>query len=226
MDRMLQDNCALDLTVRLRLTVKSKAQLSWKHSIHECSNMLTCLAMMENNLIDFLQARSLNNNLSFSRCPLAPSMYKDKDGTLLIVHVDDVQGMGKEHCHCLRNLVTARKKKCVVLLEGPFLLAADYVRGFCLDTIKFLKRKFSHFIHKLSSCIDPKYIQKLEELFRLTHRKPKAAPCGNDIMKVDPNPVYLDVEDHKKYRTAIGILLYLSGDRPDIQFTVNVLSSG
>ena len=39
--------------------------------------------------------------LSFSRCPLAPSMYKDKDGALLIVHVDDVQGMGKEHC--LRN---------------------------------------------------------------------------------------------------------------------------
>ena len=61
--------------------------------------MLTCLAMMENNLIDFLQARSLNNNLSFSRCPLAPSMYKDKDGTLLIVHVDDVQGMGKEQLH-------------------------------------------------------------------------------------------------------------------------------
>ena len=156
--------------------------------------------------------------LTFSRCPLAPSMYKDKNGTLLIVHVDDVQGMGKEHC--LRNLVTALKKKYIVSLEGPFLLAADNVRGYSLDTIKFLKRKFSYFNHKLSICVDPKYIQKFEELFRLTHRKPTAAPCGNDILKVDPNPVYLDAEDHKKYRTAIGILLYISGDRPDIQFTV------
>ena len=147
-------------------------------------------------------------------------MYKDKNGTLLIVHVDDVQGLGKEHC--LRNLVTALKKKYIVSLEGPFLFAVDYVRGYSLDTIKFLKRKFSC----LSICIDPKYIQKLEELCRLTHRKPKAAPCGNDILKVDPNPVYLDAKDHKKYRTAIGILLYISGDRPDIQFTVNVLSSG
>ena len=94
------------------------------------------------------------------------------------------------------------------------------------DTIKFLERKFSYFNHRLSICIDPKYIQKLEELFRLTHRKPKAAPCGNDILKVDSNPVYLDAEDHRKYRTAVGILLYISGDRPDIQFAVNVLSSG
>ena len=38
--------------------------------------------------------------------------------------------------------------------------------------------------------------------------------------------MYLDAEDPKKYRTAIGILLYIPGDRPDIQFTVNVLSSG
>ena len=163
-------------------------------------------------------------SLSFSRCPLAPSMYKDKDGTLLIVHVDDVQGMGNEYC--LRNLVTALKKKYVVSLEGLFLLAEDYARGYSLDTIKFLKRKFSDFNHRLSICIDPKYIQKLEELFRLTHRKPKAAPCGNDILKVDSHPVYLDAEDHRKYRTAIGILLYISGDRPDIQFAVNVLSSG
>ena len=151
-------------------------------------------------------------------------MYKGKNGALLSVHVDDVQGMGKEHC--LRNLVTALKKTYTVSLEGPFLLAADYVRGYSLDTIKFLKRKFSYFNHKLSICIDPKCIQKLEELFCLTRRKPKAAPCGNDVLKVDPNPVYLDAEDHKKYRTAIGILLYISGDRPDIQFTVNVLSSG
>ena len=118
---------------------------------------------------------------TFSRCPLAPCMYKDKNGTLLTVHVDDVQGMGKEHC--LRNLVTALKKKYVVSLEGPFLLAADYVRGYSLDTIKFLKRKFSYFNRKLSICIDPKYIQNLEELFRLSHRKPKAAPCGNDILR-------------------------------------------
>ena len=162
--------------------------------------------------------------LTFSRCPLAPSMYKEKNGALLIAHVDDVQRMGKEHC--LRNLVAELKKKYIVSLEGPFLLAADYVRGYSLDTIKFLKRKFSYFNHELSVCIDPKYIQKLEELFRLTHRKPKAAPCGNDILKVDPNPVYLYAEDHKKYRTAMGVLLYISGDRPDIQFTVYVLSSG
>ena len=162
-------------------------------------------------------------SLNFSRCPLAPSMYKDKDGTLLIVHVDDVRGMGNEAR--LRNLVASLKKKYGVSLEGPFLLGADYARGYSLDTIKFLKRKFSYFNHRLSICIDPKYIQKLEELFSLSHRKPKAAPCGNDILKVDPNPVH-GAEDHRKYRTAIGILLYISGDRPDIQFAVNVLSSG
>ena len=91
--------------------------------------------------------------LAFSRCPLAPSMYKDKNGTLLMVHVDDAQGMGKEHC--FRNLVTALKKNA---------------------------------------------------LFRWKDRS-----YSLQIMK---------------YRTAIGILLYISGDWPDIQFTVNVLSSG
>ena len=138
-------------------------------------------------------------SLNFSRCPLAPSMYKDKDGTLLIVHVDDVQGVGNETR--LRNSVASLKKKYVVSLEGPFLLGADYARGYSLDAIKFLKRKFSYFNHRLSICIDPKYIQKLEELFSLSHRKPKAAPCGNDILKVDPNPVHLGAEDHRKYRT-------------------------
>ena len=103
---------------------------------------------------------------------------------MLIVRVDDVQGMGNEHR--LRNLVASLKKKYVVSLEGPFLLGADYACGYSLDTIKFLKRKFSYFNHRLSICIDPKYIQKLEAhgscprvrvgVFCLNHRKPKAAP--------------------------------------------------
>ena len=52
------------------------------------------------------------------------------------------------------------------LVLGPWRVSCKLVEFLCIvlciDTIKFLKRKFSYFNHRLSICIDPKYIQKLE----------------------------------------------------------------
>ena len=72
--------------------------------------------------------------------------------------------------------------------------------------------------------LDKKYIQNMVELLQLEKAKSKLTPCPQTV---DPpgHGAVLGPDDHAVYRRCIGILLYISGDRPDAQFITKVLSS-
>ena len=71
---------------------------------------------------------------------------------------------------------------------------------------------------------DKKHITKLIELTDASRSTGKHTPCPAHPHQCSEE-VLLEGEQYNKYRTAIGILLYLGPDRPDILYAVKVLSS-
>ncbi|CAE7921995.1 unnamed protein product [Symbiodinium sp. KB8] len=92
------------------------------------------------------------------------------------------------------------------------------------ERLKFLKRK----MHAVEGGIfieqDKKHITKLIELTDASRSTGKHTPCPAHPHQCSEE-VLLEGEQYNKYRTAIGILLYLGPDRPDILYAVKVLSS-
>eukprot|EP00435_Cladocopium_sp_Y103_P023304 s2901_g5.t1 len=74
-----------------------------------------------------------------------------------------------------------------------------------------------------------KYIPKLAELLEITDRRGKSVPHHNALVVFDaeiiPAEEYLDGNEAKVFRSALGICLYIAQERLDIQQTVRVLSS-
>ena len=82
--------------------------------------------------------------------------------------------------------------------------------------------------HELRISIDPKYVKKLTEVLQLDKkqsRKPKQTPCASSSSESD-NSAAPAPPEAATYRSAVGVLLYVAHDRPDIQFSVRSLSCG
>ena len=63
------------------------------------------------------------------------------------------------------------------------------------------------------------------ELYGLKQCRPALA-TGTDALRKQLDCGPLDPEDHKRYRRAVGQLLWLSSVRPDIMYAVKELSRG
>eukprot|EP00435_Cladocopium_sp_Y103_P043647 s2238_g12.t1 len=74
-----------------------------------------------------------------------------------------------------------------------------------------------------------KYIPKLAEMLGILERRGKTVPHHNALVVFDAETIameeYLDGNDAKLFRSALGICLYLAQERLDIQHTVRVLAS-
>ena len=90
------------------------------------------------------------------------------------------------------------------------------------DCIQFLKRDHT-LVRDDLLIIQPhgKHFRKLLELYPIGNQKPKSTPMPATL-PVDPKP--LDSAEHAKYRSAVGILLYLSPDIVASQNAVRVLA--
>ena len=73
--------------------------------------------------------------------------------------------------------------------------------------------------------IDPKYIEKIVDLLRIKHVRPRKVPSNHEITTAD-NTEKLDETRCSVYRAVLGCLLYVAPDRPDIQHTVSLLARG
>ena len=158
----------------------------------------------------------------FERSVACPTLFRDSRKSILVVHVDDIQAAGKSH-HVdpvLKSLGRVYELK----IEGPFLTAQELAIGESLQTVRFLKRKYSYHNHELHIHSDPKYLGKLREELKLTGKASKPTPCTQESQAVDnTNP--LDQEQAASFRKCVGILLYVCQDRPDLQFAVRGLAS-
>ena len=143
-----------------------------------------------------------------------------------IVHVDDLQFAGI--IEVVVPLLERLQKKVKLQVEGPFLTPEEREAGYSLQHVRFLKRKFTCEDHEFRIFIDPKYVKKLTEVLQLDKkqsRKPKQTPCTSSSSEPD-NSAALPPAEAATYRSAVGMLLYVAHDRPDIQFSVRSLSCG
>ena len=144
-----------------------------------------------------------------------PALFIEPKSIAVLTHVDDIETVCeleraerlKAHC---------KKEGLNISWEGP--LSVDF--GCC----KFLKRKMYAVEGGIFIEQDKKHIQKLIELTDTARATGKHTPCPSHPHQCsDETP--LGGEQYNKFRTAIGILLYMGPDRPDILYPVKVLSS-
>lgn len=71
------------------------------------------------------------------------------------------------------------------------------------------------------------YVKRLLRNFNMTHVKPVTTPLpvSCDIQPIHDDELPLNLEDHKRYRSLIGVISYLAiCTRPDISFAISVLA--
>ena len=99
-------------------------------------------------------------------------------------------------------------------VEGPFLTPEEREAGHSLQHVRFLQRKFTYEDHT-----------EILQLDKKQSRKPKQTPCASSSSEPD-NSAALAPAEAATYRSAVGVLLYVAHDRPDIQFSVRSLFCG
>ena len=70
----------------------------------------------------------------------------------------------------------------------------------------------------------PRHFEKLFEVVRIqSHMNPKKVPCHELTNEVDDSP-RLELSKASKYRSAVGILLYLASDLVECAYTIRGLA--
>ena len=146
--------------------------------------------------------------------PEQPTLYRGGSHERLGMglHVDDFVLTGRDLEQ--KRVLSAVQKSVTLSVCGPFQHAGD--------TFEYLKRRFSFVEDGLIVRINPKHVEKLNEL--CPQRYTKKLPCGHDALEEDTTPELLGTKV-KEFRSMVGILLYLVSDRPDLAFVVRTLSS-
>ncbi|CAE7286480.1 unnamed protein product [Symbiodinium sp. CCMP2592] len=136
-------------------------------------------------------------------------------GTLMSTHVDDLEVFGKpKENQAVVDLLLKHKLK--IKLEGPVKVG----EGKCT----FLKRTFLGTKEGIEIRMDGKYLEKLEEILGLGKALPKKLPFPMDYGRSLKDDTPLDADEHHLYRSCVGILLYMTPERPDLGFATKWLS--
>ena len=155
-------------------------------------------------------------------CPEVPAFFRIRsfDGSsnfmIMLVHVDDclLTGSPKD----INDLVTT--------LRAKFQLTVGYLRG-PGDEISFLKRRHV-LLDDYTLVIQPplKHFQHLVELVGLNVDvfRPRKTPMPVGINYVEQDKTLVDAERGTAYRSAVGLLLYLSPDTVESQHCIRILS--
>ena len=134
----------------------------------------------------------------------APTVWTNSDRTMaILVHVDDMVVTGTDDT----------VKELIQCLHGQYKIAVE--EG---DQLTFLKRSIEVTEKEIHIKVNNKYLEGLVNL--LGGVRKKKTP-GEQI--VDETPLTSE-RDIKVYRSCVGTLLYISGDRPDVQFHVKELA--
>ena len=131
------------------------------------------------------------------------------------VHVDDMQLTGDDAP--TQEVIGALKKKYVIKVEGPFSLVGD--------EWEFLKRRYT-IEGDYSITVRPAahFYQDIYDLLDCPRHRTTAGPGGGDsLFQVDDSKA-LSSSQAKLFRTIVGKLLYISGERPDAQVVIQYLA--
>ena len=107
-------------------------------------------------------------------------------------------------------------EKLTLLIEGPFNL----------ENPEFAHLKRRRTITPEGVWIAPSenHLKKLLELCGLDYKsKTRDTPLTKEVISAEPTPE-LDPAEHRRFRGIVGIVMYMSTDRPDIQYATNELA--
>ena len=133
----------------------------------------------------------------------------------LEVHVDDFYAVGPGDS--AGQLLKRMAKYMTLTLEGPFDVGSTFVH---------LKRVRTVTPEGLYISATSSHLKKLLKLTDLTENsKGKDTPITKSVVEDGDEPTAeLSPEETTRFRAVVGILMYMSTDRPDIQYVVNELS--
>ena len=141
----------------------------------------------------------------------APSLFLQPKTAGLLTRVDDLEAV----CEFERGEVLKKHLAdagLTVSWGGPLTLD--------LGKRKFLKRTMQAVEGGIFTEQGKKHIQKLVELTGVFKAMGKPTPCPANPRKCTDETL-LEGEVYARYRTAVGVLLYLGPDRPDILYAVS-----
>ena len=152
----------------------------------------------------FQNLRSTLKAVKLVQCMEAPTVWTNSDRTMaILVHVDDMVVTGTDDT----------VKELIQCLHGQYKIAVE--EG---DQLTFLKRSIEVTEKEIHIKVNNKYLEGLVNL--LGGVRKKKTP-GEQI--VDETSLTSE-KDIEVYRSCVGTLLYISGDRPDVQFYVKELA--
>ena len=209
------------LTVDQKKPTVISTTLSGETIVHE---LLKCVPGQRDGAV--LWFDSFSNHLkevaNVQACPEVPAFFRINalDGSsnfmIMLVHVDD----------CLLAGTPKDVNDLITTLKAKFQLTVEYLRrpG---DEISFLKRR--HLLLEDYTLIiqSPlKHFQHLVELVGLNVDvfRPRKTPMPVGVNYVEQDKTLLEAESASAYRSAVGLLLYLSPDVVESQRCIRVLS--
>ena len=147
----------------------------------------------------------------FVRCEALPQFFRrPEDGIVIEVHMDDFHGTGEQ-------IATAG---CVESLRKVFDLKATEV--FSTGRYSHLRRDRLRKHGATYLRANPVHVDKLVDLYQMRDAKIAKTPSMAD--KRDEDAEILDPDEQAKYRTGVGILLYLAVDRWDVKRDTELLA--
>ena len=158
----------------------------------------------------------LAEHLHMESFPLYPCLLKSPDcQCLMLLHVDDILVV------CSQSFLDNELLK---VLKTKYKVSAEAIRDVG-DSITFLKRKIVLECQlKLVMYPHPKHFDKLFELMGVKKTwKPKHTPAHAQVLEVMESPE-LGAQQSSTYRSAVGILLYLSCDMVQCQWMIRHLA--
>ncbi|CAJ1424319.1 unnamed protein product, partial [Effrenium voratum] len=140
---------------------------------------------------------------------MQPTLMKLDRELYISLHVDDLLMVGTEE----------KRREFMEFLhdevQGPFDI------GECFE---YLKRKIDRTYEGFVIRPDPKHIEDIAQKADIKIGNYKKTPARSDLGKRDGSAELSEVET-SKFRSIVGKMLYIGGERPDCQHAINALAS-
>ena len=145
---------------------------------------------------------------------MQPTLFRIPNELYLTVHVDDILLVGNP----------AIIKRFVAFLENEMKWSIEKKRHFGVgDRFTYLKRSFDLEPHGCVIRCDYKHYETLTKELGLGKKKYRSTPLPHESSKRDDSEE-LKGEEIRKFRSVVGRLMYISGERPDAQFSIQFLA--
>ena len=133
---------------------------------------------------------------------------------LLTIHVDDLMVIGDpEEVTSFIKFLEGKKWK--LEKKGP-------IRH---GVFEYLKRQMEVTENGITVRADSEHIKELAKLTHVEKLKPRSTPTDHNFTKLSKDDEPMEESEVTRFRSAVGKLLYIAPDRPDIQFVSQGLAA-